>query len=231
MRKKILCAWRYFTVGEKLLWISSVGLILLSHFLFSGDGVLTLIASLVGVSSLLFNAKGHWFGQCLMILFSLLYGVISFSFSYYGEMITYLGMTAPMAVAALLSWLWHPYGKGHSTVKVARLSGRDALVMLLSTLAVTVLFYFILKALHTAHLIPGTVSIATSFLAAYLTYKRSPLFALAYAANDLVLILLWLLAAMTDPSYISVAVCFVVFLFNDMYGFLSWSRMKKSQSS
>lgn len=33
-----------------------------------------------------------------MIIFSLLYGVISFSFSYYGEMITYLGMTMPMAV-------------------------------------------------------------------------------------------------------------------------------------
>lgn len=40
-----------------------------------------------------------------MVVFSILYGVISFTFAYYGEMITYLGMTAPMAVVALVSWL------------------------------------------------------------------------------------------------------------------------------
>lgn len=33
-----------------------------------------------------------------MVLFSLLYGIISYAFAYYGEMITYLGMTMPMAV-------------------------------------------------------------------------------------------------------------------------------------
>lgn len=38
-----------------------------------------------------------------MILFSLLYGIISFTFSYYGEMLTYVGMTMPMAVFALIS--------------------------------------------------------------------------------------------------------------------------------
>lgn len=32
-----------------------------------------------------------------MILFSLLYGIISYTFSYYGEMLTSLGMTMPMA--------------------------------------------------------------------------------------------------------------------------------------
>lgn len=41
----------------------------------------------------------------LMIVFSLLYGVISYTCAYYGEMITYLGMTAPMALFALISFL------------------------------------------------------------------------------------------------------------------------------
>ena len=44
-----------------------------------------------------------------MIVFSLLYGVVSFTFAYYGEMITYLGMTAPMALFALISWMRNPY--------------------------------------------------------------------------------------------------------------------------
>ena len=99
----------YFSKGEKLLWLFSVASILLSFFLFDGKSFLTLAASLVGVTSLIFNAKGNPFGQVLMILFSLLYGVISYSFRYYGEMITYLGMTMPMAAVALVSWLRNPY--------------------------------------------------------------------------------------------------------------------------
>ena len=76
---------------------------------------------------------------------------------------------------------------------------------------------------------PSTLSVTTSFLAVYLTFRRSAYFPLAYAANDLVLIVLWTLAAMEDPSYLSVVICFVMFLVNDGYGFLSWSRMQKRQ--
>ena len=39
------------------------------------------------------------------------------------------------------------------------------------------------------------------------------------------------LAAITDISYISVVICFVMFLANDIYGFISWSHMKKRQST
>ena len=39
------------------------------------------------------------------------------------------------------------------------------------------------------------------------------------------------LAAITDISYISVVICFVMFLANDIYGFISWSHMKKRQSA
>ena len=220
---------RYFTKTEYALWLTSVVLVLLSFLLFDRTGYLTLAASLIGVTSLIFNAKGNPIGQVLMILFSLLYGIISYSFAYYGEMITYLGMTAPMAAVALVSWLKNPYKGNRAEVSVSRLTGKDMTIMLLVTAAVTVAFCFILAYFHTANLIPSTVSVTTSFAAAWLTYKRSPWFALAYAANDLVLILLWILAALIDPTYISVIVCFAVFFLNDVYGFISWHRMRRRQ--
>ena len=96
---------------------------------------------------------------------------------------------------------------------------------------VTVVFYFILKAFGTANLLPSTISVTTSFLAVYLTARRSPLFAVAYAANDLVLIVLWGLAVLEDPSYLSVVVCFVMFFANDIYGFINWSRMRRRQAA
>ena len=98
----------YFTPAERLLWGGSAAMIVLAFCLFDRESWLTLAASLVGVTSLIFCAKGNPFGQALMILFSLIYGVISYSFAYYGEIITYVGMTMPMAVFSLIDWLKNP---------------------------------------------------------------------------------------------------------------------------
>ena len=77
---------------------------------------------------------------------------------------------------------------------------------------------------------PSTLSVTTSFVAVYLTFRRSPLFALAYASNDVVLIILWIMASIYDIRYISVVVCFIAFLVNDIYGYISWQKMKIRQS-
>lgn len=221
---------KYFTLGEIILWSVSVALIILSFSLFDRENYLTLCASLVGVTSLIFNAKGNPIGQLLMVIFSLLYGIISFTFAYYGEMLTYLGMTMPMAIFALIAWLKNPYNGNKAQVKVNTISKKEVALMFLAAIITTGVFYFILEHFNTANIVPSTISVTTSFLAVYLTFRRSPYFALAYAANDVVLIVLWVLASIADTRYISVVVCFVAFLFNDIYGFLSWQRMKKKQT-
>ena len=220
---------RYFTKGELWLWCCSVVAITVSFVLFDRHGFVTLAASLIGVTSLIFNAKGNPLGPLLIIVFSGLYGYISYGFAYYGEMITYLGMSAPIAAVALVAWLKNPYKGNKAQVTVGSLGKKETAVMSVLAVIVTAAFYFILSALNTANIVPSTVSVTTSFLAVYLTYKRSEYYALAYAANDAVLIVLWSLASIHNPSYISVVVCFAVFMVNDIYGFLNWKRMKKLQ--
>lgn len=226
---KVKAALGYFSKGEIILWSFSVLLIMVSFVIFDRGNYLTLSASLIGATSLIFCAKGNPVGQVLIVVFSVIYGVISFRFAYYGEMITYLGMTAPMAVVAFVSWIKNPYNGKKSQVKVNSVTGGEIIFMLFLTAAVTAAFYFILKFFSTANLLVSTFSVATSFAAVYLTFRRSPYFALAYAANDVVLIVLWTLASLTDASYISVTVCFVMFLANDIYGFVNWIKMRDSQ--
>lgn len=231
MLQKLRAAAAYFTKGELMLWGCSVLLILASYLAIGQNGVLTLTASLIGVTSLILNAKGNPIGQLLAVAFSLLYGFISFTFRYYGEMITYLGMTAPMALFALVSWLRNPFKGNRAEVQVNRIHRREALLLIPLTAAVTFVFYWILAWFHTANLLPSTLSVTTSFLAVYLTFRRSVYYAVSYAANDIILILLWLLASLSDPGYLSVVICFVIFLVNDIYGFINWSRMQKRQEA
>lgn len=228
MKKFIKHLNNYFTRFEKILWFFSCLVIFLTY-LFFDDNFLSLIASLIGVTSLIFCAKGNPIGQFLMILFSLIYGYISYTFSYYGEMFTYLGMTMPMATFSLISWLKNPYKGNKNEVTVSLLKTKDYIVLLFLTMIVTCIFYFILNYFNTSHLALSTVSIATSFFAVYLTLKRSHFYAMAYACNDIVLIFLWTLASLENPSYTPVIICFIIFLINDLYGFINWKRIMKRQ--
>ena len=227
---KIKSKLSYFSKGEIALWCTSIFFIVMSFCIFDRANYVTLIASVVGATSLIFNAKGNPFGQFLMVIFSVLYGIISFNFTYYGEMLTYVGMTAPMAVFALASWLKNPYDGNKAEVKVNHLGRTEIILMFILSGIVTFAFYFVLKAFNTANLLPSTISVTTSFLAVYLTFRRSAFYALAYAANDIVLIVLWTMAALSDISYISVIICFTAFLANDLYGFVSWQRMSLRQN-
>ncbi len=219
------------TCADVILWSLSVSMIVIAFCVFDKHNFLVLAASLVGVTSLILAAKGNPISQVLILVFSILYAIISYTSSYFGEMITYLGMTAPMAVFALVSWLRHPYRGKKNEVEVGRIPLWEIPVMLGLTAGVTAVFYPLLAYFHTANLIPSTLSVATSFLAVYLTFRRSPFFAIAYATNDIVLIVLWGMVAVKDISALSMVICFVAFLANDIYGFVSWCRMERRQKS
>ncbi len=216
---------------EWALWLSSLALVLISNLMTKNFDLLTLAAALVGVTSLVFAAKGNVWAQILMIVFSILYGVISFRFRYWGEMITYLGMTLPMAVWSTVTWLKNPSKENGSEVAIQTLARKHLAALAVSTVIVTAAFYYILKVLDTPNLFFSTVSIITSFLAAALTMLRSSYYAMGYAANDVVLIVLWVMASLEDPAYIPVAVNFGVFLLNDLYGFVSWRKREALQAS
>lgn len=220
----------YFKKREIFLWLFSCVLIIGSFFAFGAEGYLTLAASLIGVTAIILNAKGNPLGQALMVAFSIMYGIISYGFAYYGEMITYVGMTGPMAFFALISWLKNPYNGKRSQVKVQSISKKEWVFMWLLAAAVTFAFYFILEYFNTANIFFSTVSVTTSFVSVYLTFRRNPYFSLGYAANDVVLIVLWTMAAADYKPYYSVVVCFAAFLANDIYGFFAWRKMQKKQA-
>lgn len=218
------------TKKEWTLWLSSLALVILSN-LWSGEvDALTLIAVCAGVTALIFAAKGNIWAPLFSIVFCILYGVISWRFRYWGEMITYLGMSLPMAVWSAVTWLRNPSEDG-SAVAIRKLTKKQGAAVIALAAVTTLAFWFILRALDTPNLLFSTISVATSFLAASLTMLRSSYYALAYAANDIVLIILWTLASLKDPGYLPVTVNFAIFFVNDLYGFSSWKKRERSVSA
>lgn len=220
--------FKNLTKKEWLLWIFSFLIITISNILSGDINFLTLITAWIGVTSLIFAAKGNVWAQILMIVFSVLYGIISYQFRYWGEMVTYLGMTLPMAVWSTVTWIKNPSENGNE-VAIQKITKKHIAGIIFFGTVVTVVFYYVLRALDTPNIVLSTISIATSFLAASLTMLRSSYYALGYASNDIVLIILWGLASIEDPIYITVVVNFVIFFINDMYGFISWKKRELIQ--
>ena len=218
-----------FTKFELVLWGASVSAVTCAFLLGGMNSYLNLFASVTGVSALIFVAKGNVIGQVLTFVFAILYAVISFEQRYYGEMITYIGMTGVIAIVSVYAWIKHPSRESAAEVRVGEMSKKDALIMFALAVSVTAAFYSILDFLGTENIIFSTVSVTTSFLASYLSYRRIPEYALAYAANDVVLIILWVSASFNNISYLSMVACFATFLFNDIYGYFNWKRIRKNQ--
>ena len=216
------------TKKEWLLWLGSLLIVILSNLVSGSVDVLTLVAVCVGITSLIFAAKGNVWAQILMIVFSILYGIISWRFRYWGEMITYLGMTMPMAVWSTITWIRNPSKNGNE-VEIQKLNRKHIVGLSVFSVAVTAAFCYMLHVLDTPNIVFSTISVTTSFLAASLTMLRSSYYALGYAMNDIVLIVLWVLASLKNPAYIPVAVNFAIFFLNDLYGFVSWKKREAVQ--
>lgn len=130
----------------------------------------------------------------------------------------------PMAAWSTITWSQNSKKSNGSEVEIQKLNAKYIAGLMIGCMIVTFLFYELLKYLNTPNLMFSTVSIVTSFLAATLTMLRSSYYALGYASNDIVLIILWVMASIKDPSYFPVVVNFMIFFLNDMYGFISWKK-------
>lgn len=221
----------YFSIFEWCLYLISLLVIIVCFIVFKNDNYFYLAGSIIGVTALIFLSKGHVLGQIITVVFSVFYGVVSLSFKYYGEMITYVFMTMPIAIISIITWLKHPSKQTKNEVEVNELKWKEYIFLAILSLVVTFVFYFILKVFNTNNLIISTVSILTSFVAAYLSMRRSRYYAIAYACNDIVLIILWILASIEQINYFSMVICFVAFLASDIYAFINWGRLQKKQNS
>lgn len=217
--------FKRMTKREWALWFVSIAIVVMSNIMAGRVDALTLTA----VTSLIFAAQGNVWAPILMTIFCIQYAIISYRFRYWGEMFTYLFMSLPMSVWSIVTWLKNARNSSDGTVEIRKITRKGAGVLVLCNVAVTIAFYILLKKLNTQNLIFSTISVVTSFFAASLTMLRSSYYALGYASNDIVLIILWILASIKDPGYIPVVVNFLIFFLNDMYGFICWKKRETAQ--
>lgn len=225
--KKIFKGWSHF---EITFLFCSLIIITLCFFLGADRNVFSLIVSLVGVISVLTVAKGLVIAPMINIIYNLIYAILSITQQYYGEAIIYIFLMIPISVISIIEWLKNKSKDSEKVVEVNKIHGIEYAWLSVVTIIATIGFYFLLRFLHTNELIISTISLISSLVASYLMLRRCSYYALGFVTNDIILIILWSLVVKNNSiSYLPTVITFVVFLINDIYGFINWKRLEKKQ--
>lgn len=227
--RKFFGKWNLF---EILLLSISLAATATIFFLGREKNPWSLLSSVFGIVCVIFTAKGNPVAQYLSIVFAVFYSVVSYQSRYYGEMLIYLFLMIPIHVACIVSWIRHRRDPESAEVRINSLRAREYLLLGMADCIVTVAFYFLLKALGTDELIVSTISLVSSVSAAYLMLRRSEYYAVCFIVNDIILLILWGLRVYHyGVSSLPTLITFVVFLINDVYGFLAWRKRRRRQNA
>ena len=226
--KKLGNPFKGMKLHEYLLLSISIISIIVSFILIDQKDYLTLFTAIVGMFMAVFIARANFWGQIFSVFNVGLYAATAYLSRYYGELIIAICLYFPLTLGAIISWFRHPY-KESNQIQIVKLGYKNVLIDLLITAIMTTVSFFIMQALDTPNLPVSTLSVAISTAAGYLIIKRSPYYALIYAINDLVLIVLWGMASIDAHQYLPLTISFVGFFASDTYGFVNWLRIRSKQ--
>ena len=225
MKKKYFKDWTKF---ELTFLICGLAISILSSIIFKGTIIDTLYTSLYLITALLMS-KGKiecYFVGFISVFF---YGIVSYNQGYYGELIITIFLSFPIMVIGIISWLKNQ-DKEDDVVIVNTLPKKEIIIAFASQLILFWIYYFILKAFNTDILVISSISVVTSVLACYFEARRSELSLFCYIANDIVIIILWIIPVIAgETALISVLVGPILLLINDIYGSYNWRKLKEVQ--
>ena len=228
MMKKIGNPFEGMKLHEYLILIPSILLVVVAFFIVPEKDYLSSSTAILGIVMVIFVAKAHVFGQFLALIDAILYAIVAYIYHYYGELIICICLYMPIAIMAIVSWAKNKY-KETEEVKVEKLGIPGILGIALVIIATAIASFFILRALNTPNLIVSVASVSVSAAGGYLIIKRSPYYALLYMINDIVLAVLWGLAAKDAHQYWPLAISFIGYFASDTYGFINWFRLRNKQ--
>lgn len=218
--KKLFKDWNQFEISLLLL---SIVAIMFSSIICKSE-ILTILASLVGVTCSLLQAKGKVVSQFIGILEVILYSILSYQNHYYGEVMIDVLVVFPMYVYGVFSWITHR-NEETDTVESNEISKKEWGILAFASVVGFVLLYCVLKYFNTSQLMISSLSMVTSLMATYLITRRSKYSFIFYIGNDIILILLWGIPILQGEFYlVPVLVENIVLLLNDSYGLKNWNE-------
>lgn len=219
--------FKNWTTFEKIFLILGTIIACVLTFIFKGTWI-DLGYTLLYFWTALLLAKGKYSCYIIGIISTFFYAFVSYSNSYYGEVIIAMCCTLPLMVIGLVNWLKHQ--DSTNTVIIKEITKKELIIVLISQVVLFYGYYSLLKFFNTNNILVSTFSIIASVIATYLTARRSEHGFVGFIINDIILIVLWSIPVINgNTNIIPVLLCPTLLLINDIYGVYNWKRIKNKQ--
>lgn len=198
---------------------------------------LSIIYSFVGLIAVFVLSKGVFFSPIFLIIMYIIYAIQAYLSGLYGEVILNVAILMPLQIYAFISWF---IKRKHKAEKSLSVSPQDIHLKEWSIIAVCYVLllisvYFILQAINTNYLILSALCFANAILANYLTIRKSFYQFVVYIANNVVLILMWLMPLIEGQplgtNFLPMIVSFVAFTAINSYGLINWIKLSKKSKN
>ena len=221
--------FKSWTIFEKLFLLLGTIFAFILTFLFKGTWI-DLGYTLLYFWTALLLAKGKYSCYIIGIISTFFYAFVSFSNSYYGEVIIAMCCTLPLMILGLINWLKHQ--DNTNTVIIKEVTKKELIMIILSQIIMSFGYYYVLKIFNTNNLIISTISISMSIIATYLTARRSDYGFMGFIIDDVILIALWIIPVIKgDLNLIPVLLCPILLFINDIYVVYNWRKIKEKQTT
>lgn len=208
----------------EMLWlvVASIAALIACHC--GNDcSVQSVLAAVLGVIFVVLCAKGKWYCFFFGIIHSLLYGLISWDETLYGEAILKIGYAIPMHICGLFLW-YRTTSRRTFEVIHRNLDGWGKFTVVFLMTVLTFLLGDVLRLWGDELPYIDAFTTVASVHAAWLMVNRYAEQWSLFIIINVVSILMWLYRYADDGGSIGMVVMWIIWTINSIYGWFKWNK-------
>ncbi len=217
--KKEISGWK----KPELFWLAFANISLLVISIIMQDTALGIVASLTGVTCVIFCGKGKISNYIFGTVNVLLYSYIAFRTKFYGEVMLNMLYYLPTNILGWFMWKKNMDSDTGEVVKKRMTIGQDIITVIIS--AVGIFGYsYILKLLGGNLPLVDSMSTVLSVIAQILMIKRFTEQWIVWILVDAVSVIMWVTAFFRGEAGIAMVLMWSVYLLNAIFMFVKWYK-------
>lgn len=217
--KKEITGWKKWEVG----WLAAACSIIIFLSIYWQDTIMGIISATTGTACVICTGKGKLSAYLFGLINCVLYAIISFKASLYGETMLNALYYVPMQFVGFYTWSKHMNDKTNEvTKKNMKWSGR--LIMAMSILIGTLLYGLILNKMGDAMPFVDAFTTVTSVVAMIVSVKMFAEQWWIWVVVDVFTVYMWFVSFMQGKENIATLIMWMVYLVNAVIMLVKWEK-------
>ena len=198
-------------------------LFILIQAIFSGDGTVTILSAICGITTTILTGKGVPTCYITGFVGSFLYAYLAYTNMLWGQMILYLGYYVPMQIIGFIQWKKHLKQDEYEIIKT-KLTTNEIIMYSVIIVSGILVISGILNHYKDIHPVLDGITSVLSVFGVFLTVKRVIEQWYIWIVVNALSLLMWIYVALSGQHVWATVIMWAVYLFLGFYFCSKWKK-------